>query len=101
MSKKLYRYNPSLGRPDVSPYAMMISDKDGGYVKFEDIKHLLPLAVEKKPKKFQIKVDDVEGSHKWRIQCPGCWGSTYVYKKPKKGDLIECDHCTKTIEIIK
>lgn len=30
------RYKPALGRPDVTPYAMMLSDPQGRYVTYED-----------------------------------------------------------------
>lgn len=34
------RYSPSLGRPDVTPYAMMMPSIDGNWVSYEDYKQL-------------------------------------------------------------
>lgn len=31
------RYSPELGRPDVTPYAMMIPDESGKYYKTDDV----------------------------------------------------------------
>jgi hypothetical protein len=40
VEKKVERYNPELGRPDVNPYAMMIPNPQGGYVSYKDYMEL-------------------------------------------------------------
>ena len=41
LNKQVTRYNPALGRPDVTPYAMMMTDPRGGWVSYEDYMKLM------------------------------------------------------------
>ena len=41
LNKKVERFNPSLGNPNIlKPYAMMLEDPQGGYVSYKDYMEL-------------------------------------------------------------
>lgn len=55
--KQVTRYNPELGRPDVTPYAMMMENERGRYISYSDYQILeAELKVAKKiPTKEEVE----------------------------------------------